>query len=121
MAMSTSRKAKNRRAKAIACPDVLEGKEREAWDRIVPFLYDAGVYEPLYQGMMVVYCKTLVSWKRVSKQLEQEGEWLTTAQGKRQRSPLVEIERQYFETIKRILHEFGLWVVVVRRAERRPE
>ena len=81
---------------------------KKVWREYGQLLLDAGLFTELDSVAFEMFCQAYGRWIDAERQLLEEGEILTSAQGGLYQNPRLGIANRAWDQLKRMLPEFGL-------------
>lgn len=89
-------------------PRHLDVEARREWRRVVRELHQAGLLTRVDRAALAAYCQAYSRWTHASRELDGEPLTLVTASGYRYPNPLLGIQNNALETMRKFMTEFGM-------------
>lgn len=89
-------------------PRHLDEVARREWKRVVYELHDAGLLTRVDRAALAAYCQAYSRWVRASRELENQPLILETASGYRYQHPLLGVQNNALEAMRKFMAEFGM-------------
>ena len=91
------------------CPDYLDERAREEWDRISVVLTEMGLLSSADMAALAAYCTAYSRWVAAEKQVSKFGTIVKSPEkGFPLKSPYLTVADQAMESMRKFLVEFGL-------------
>jgi len=93
---------------APSCPDSLSLAAKAEWRRMAPLLVNMGLLSKLDRSALAGYCELYARWTKAEKEVQHQGEVITTPNGSLQVSPWLSIANRSLSEMRKYMAEFGL-------------
>lgn len=94
--------------KIPSCPSCLSAAAKAEWRRVAPILENQGLLAEVDRSALAAYCVLYARWTKALRNIEEQGEVVTSAKGVLQTSPWILIAKSAEKEMRTYAGLFGM-------------